>query len=155
GMATIAAAIGAKGLGSYIFRGVALSDTRLILLGAIPAACLALACDAALGAIERALDPARPRHDRSRTVLAGAAVLALLALACWRGWRARPSRARGESIVVGSKDGSEMITLGHMLAALVEAHTSTQVDRRFNLGGTLVCYNALKRGGLDVYVEYT
>ena len=36
GMATIAAAIGARGLGSYIFRGVALSDTRLILLGSVP-----------------------------------------------------------------------------------------------------------------------
>ena len=57
GMATIAAAIGAKGLGSYIFRGVSLSDTRLILLGSIPAAVLALACDAALGELERAARP--------------------------------------------------------------------------------------------------
>ena len=48
-----------------------------------------------------------------------------------------------------------MILLGHMLADLVEAETGLQVDRRFNLGGTLVCYNALKRGGLDAYVEYT
>ena len=67
GMATIAAAIGAKGLGSYIFRGVALSDTRLILLGSVPAALLALACDAALGEIERALDPTRPQASRIRT----------------------------------------------------------------------------------------
>ena len=48
-----------------------------------------------------------------------------------------------------------MIILGHMLADLVEAHTPIQVDRRFNLGGTLVCYNALRLGGLDAYVEYT
>jgi glycine betaine/choline ABC-type transport system substrate-binding protein len=48
-----------------------------------------------------------------------------------------------------------MILLGHMLADLVEAKTSIQVDRRFNLGGTLVCYNALRLGGLDAYVEYT
>ena len=48
-----------------------------------------------------------------------------------------------------------MILLGHMLADLVEAHTPIQVDRRFNLGGTLVCYNALRQGGLDAYVEYT
>ena len=48
-----------------------------------------------------------------------------------------------------------MILLGHMLADLVEAHTPIQVDRRFNLGGTLVCYNALRLGGLDAYVEYT
>ena len=48
-----------------------------------------------------------------------------------------------------------MILLGHMLADLVEAHAGVTVDRRFNLGGTLVCYNALRRGGLDAYVEYT
>ena len=48
-----------------------------------------------------------------------------------------------------------MILLGHMLAELVEAHTPIRVDRRFNLGGTLVCYNALRLGGLDAYVEYT
>src|SRR5205807_5610515 len=70
GMATIAAAIGAKGLGSYIFRGVSLADTRLILLGSIPAALLALACDASLGEVEHALDPGRPRRSRLRTALA-------------------------------------------------------------------------------------
>ena len=48
-----------------------------------------------------------------------------------------------------------MIVLGHMLADLVEDETGLEVDRQFNLGGTLVCYNALKRGGLDAYVEYT
>jgi glycine betaine/choline ABC-type transport system substrate-binding protein len=42
-----------------------------------------------------------------------------------------------------------------MLADLVEAETDLPVDRRFNLGGTLVCFNALKLGGLDAYVEYT
>ena len=74
GMATIAAAIGASGLGSYIFRGVALSDTRLILLGSVPAALLALACDAALGELERLLDPTRPRHSRLRGCIAALAV---------------------------------------------------------------------------------
>ncbi len=48
-----------------------------------------------------------------------------------------------------------MIVLGHMLADLVEDRTEFKVDRRFNLGGTLVCYNALRQGGLDAYVEYT
>ena len=62
GMATIAAAIGAKGLGTYIFRGISLADPRLILLGSVPAAILALACDAALGELERSLDPTRTRR---------------------------------------------------------------------------------------------
>jgi osmoprotectant transport system permease protein len=53
GIATIAAAVGAGGLGELIFRGVASVDNRLVLAGAIPAALLALAADAVLGLLER------------------------------------------------------------------------------------------------------
>src|ERR1700727_2603250 len=52
-IATIAAAVGAGGLGELIFRGVASVDNRLVLAGAIPAALLALGCDGALGLLER------------------------------------------------------------------------------------------------------
>jgi len=52
GIATIAAAVGAGGLGELIFRGVASVDNRLVLAGAIPAALLALAADAILGLLE-------------------------------------------------------------------------------------------------------
>jgi osmoprotectant transport system permease protein len=55
GIATIAAAIGAGGLGVYIFRGVATVDDTLLLAGAIPAALLALLADALLGFVERRL----------------------------------------------------------------------------------------------------
>jgi len=55
GVATIAAAIGAGGLGTFIFRGVAMVNDAVILAGAIPAALLALAADAALGVLERKL----------------------------------------------------------------------------------------------------
>jgi osmoprotectant transport system permease protein len=55
GIATIAAAIGAGGLGVYIFRGVAMVDDTLILAGAVPAAVLALLLDALLGLAERRL----------------------------------------------------------------------------------------------------
>jgi osmoprotectant transport system permease protein len=55
GLATIAAAIGAGGLGVLIYRGVAIVDHRLILAGAVPAALLALAADAGLGLFERRL----------------------------------------------------------------------------------------------------
>ncbi len=55
GVATIAAAIGAGGLGELIFRGVASVDNRLVLAGAVPAALLALAADAGLGWLERRL----------------------------------------------------------------------------------------------------
>ncbi len=59
GLATIAAAIGAGGLGVFIFRGVAMVDNRTILAGALPAAALALGADSLLGALERRLRPPR------------------------------------------------------------------------------------------------
>src|SRR5438034_608741 len=55
GLATIAAAIGAGGLGEFIFRGLAMVDNRVILAGAIPAAVLALLADLSLGWLERRL----------------------------------------------------------------------------------------------------
>jgi osmoprotectant transport system permease protein len=57
GLATIAAAIGAGGLGEFIFRGLAMVDNRVILAGAIPAALLALLADFGVGWIERRLQP--------------------------------------------------------------------------------------------------
>jgi osmoprotectant transport system permease protein len=155
GMATIAAAIGAKGLGSYIFRGISLSDPRLILLGSVPAALLALACDAALGELERRLDPTRPRRAGLRDTLAISATGGLIALGAYGAWSEAASAPRSSTIVVGSKDSAEPVILGHMLADLVEAHTPLKADRRLNLGGSLICFNALKQGGLDAYVEYT
>ena len=57
GLATIAAAIGAGGLGEFIFRGLAMVDNRVILAGAIPAAVLALLADVSVGWIEKRLQP--------------------------------------------------------------------------------------------------
>jgi osmoprotectant transport system permease protein len=57
GLATIAAAIGAGGLGEFIFRGLAMVDNRVILAGAVPAALLALLADVGVGWLERRLQP--------------------------------------------------------------------------------------------------
>jgi osmoprotectant transport system permease protein len=64
GLATIAAAIGAGGLGVLIYRGVAVVDHRLILAGAVPAALLALAADALLGVVESRFYPAGSAPQR-------------------------------------------------------------------------------------------
>jgi osmoprotectant transport system permease protein len=61
GLATIAAAIGAGGLGEFIFRGLAMVNNQVILAGAVPAALLAIAADAGLGWLEKRLSPARSR----------------------------------------------------------------------------------------------
>jgi osmoprotectant transport system permease protein len=60
GVATIAAAIGAGGLGEFIFRGIAMVDNNVILAGAIPAAAMALAADLGIGTIQKLVQ--RPRH---------------------------------------------------------------------------------------------
>jgi osmoprotectant transport system permease protein len=61
GVATIAAAIGAGGLGEFIFRGLAMVNNQVILAGAVPAAVLALSADVGLGALERRLGTLRLR----------------------------------------------------------------------------------------------
>ena len=69
GAATLAAFIGAGGLGDPIVEGLALADTRLVLSGAIPAAILALAVDGALAIIERRVRPAHLRESAPRAAV--------------------------------------------------------------------------------------
>jgi osmoprotectant transport system permease protein len=143
GTATIAAAIGGGGLGTYVFRGIATVDTRLILAGAIPAAALALMVDALLGGVERSRRPFRA----AAFLAAGVALTLALAVV-----KARPSSAA--AVVVGSKNFTEQVVLGEMVAALLESR-GFAVERKLNLGGTNLCHQGVLTGQLDVYVEYT
>ena len=148
GSATIAAAIGAGGLGQYIYRGLSMVDSTVILAGAIPAAILALAADGGLLWLERRLS-ARRRTSR-RPVGAAAAVLLMAAI----GAAVLAARDPG-TIVVGSKNFTEQLILGEIVAQTIERETGLPVQRRLNLGGTLICDRALLTGDIDVYVEYT
>ena len=58
-------------------------------------------------------------------------------------------------IRVGSKNFTEQLILGEIVAQAIERETGLKVERRLNLGGTLVCEQAMRAGDLDVYVEYT
>jgi osmoprotectant transport system substrate-binding protein len=62
---------------------------------------------------------------------------------------------RHDTIVVGSKNFTEQIVLAELFAQQIEAHTSLKVERKVNLGGTLICHQALLAGKIDVYPEYT
>jgi osmoprotectant transport system permease protein len=150
GSATIAAAIGAGGLGQYIYRGLSMVDTTVILAGAIPAAVLALTVDGALLWLERQLSPRRRAGSR-RMAVTVAGSFAVLALG---GLLAMAARASGV-IVVGSKNFTEQLILGEIVAQTIERDTGLSVRRRLNLGGTLICDRALLTGDIDVYVEYT
>lgn len=61
----------------------------------------------------------------------------------------------GDKITIGSKDFGESIILGEMFSQLIEAQTDLKVDRKLNLGGTFVCFEAIKKGDIDIYAEYT
>ncbi len=79
--------------------------------------------------------------------LATLACLLLLLTGC--------GRERGRTIVVGSKNFTEQIILAEILAQEIEARTALRVERRVNLGGTLICHQALRAGEIDLYAEYT
>jgi osmoprotectant transport system permease protein len=150
GSATIAAAIGAGGLGEYIYRGLSMVDTTVILAGAIPAAALALVVDGALLWLERQLS-ARRRSRRRWPAIAAAVGLSAVVLVS----SGIAARRAGGAIVVGSKNFTEQIILGELLAQTIEQEAGLPVDRRLNLGGTIICDRALLAGDIDVYVEYT
>src|SRR2546423_646786 len=155
GIATIAAFIGAGGLGVYIQRGLRQYDDNLILAGAIPAALLALAADAGIGIIESRLDVRRraARGARKKSVLRrfawaalALAVAAGLAVAAWR------SAARAD-VVVGSKDFTESVILAELVSQMLEAR-GLKVERRYDLGGNIT-HDSLVAGRIDAYPEYT
>jgi len=60
-----------------------------------------------------------------------------------------------QAIVIGCKSNTEQHILAEMLAQLIEKKTEITVVRRFNLDGSTICFNALKSGNIDLYVEYT
>jgi len=149
GTATVAAAVGAGGLGEYIFRGLSMVDSTMILAGAIPAALLALAADGALTWTERRLRPTARRQKA--TALAVASVLFVLLLAVVMG---RAIGSGPDTIVVASKNFTEQIILGELLSQVLE-RDGIEVTRKLNLGGTFICDRALRAGDVDVYAEYT
>ena len=63
--------------------------------------------------------------------------------------------SRFDRIVIGSKNFTESLMLGELLAQQIEAHTHLKVERRFYLAGTYICQQALLAGRIDIYPEYT
>jgi osmoprotectant transport system permease protein len=152
GIATIAAAIGGGGLGVFIFRGISTVNNQLILAGAIPAAFIALGADLALGRLEKQLTKYTDKKvtfNRQFAVILGIVTLLLLGIITFAYQQTSPT------ITIGSKNFTEQVILGELLAQQIESHTNLKVDRRFNLGGTFICHEAVKAGKIAGYVEYT
>ncbi|MEH7502057.1 glycine betaine ABC transporter substrate-binding protein [Neobacillus drentensis] len=158
GLMTIAAFVGAGGLGYLVFSGVQTVDNYMILAGAIPACILALLIDFIVGKLESSFSYTSKQTTASKAgktpkkiMISFACILLIIA-----GAFTVYSKANAEDkIVIGSKNFSEQMILGNMLADLVENKTDIQVERKLNLGGSQVAFSALKNGDIDMYVEYT
>ncbi len=165
GVATIAAAVGAGGLGTYIFRGLRQNDNNLLLAGAIFSALLALFVDFALGQIEKIYQLKNLRNEtsanRRKFVAVSAAVFVGLIFAvpfiADSKFQISNSKSDGENskqtIRVGSKDFTESVILAEIIAQMLEKR-GINVERQFELGGNLA-HDALLSDNLDVYPEYT
>ena len=70
----------------------------------------------------------------------------LLCLCCGR---------KDDHIVVGSKNYTEQVILGEMIAQQIERKTALKVERKLNMGGSFICHNAITAGEIDIYAEYT
>ena len=83
------------------------------------------------------------------------AVVALLIVSLMSLFSLSCSQSHPDRIVIGSKNFTESLILGELMAQQIEAHTSLKVERRFYLAGTYICQQAVLAGRIDTYPEYT
>src|SRR5215471_1751697 len=96
------------------------------------------------------LDCCRGARDGGATKMNRRSFFTGLAALCLAGCSPRERRAS-----VGTKNFTEQLVLGELLAQVLEARISIPVERRFYLAGTYICQQAILAGRIDVYVEYT
>lgn len=156
GVTTIAAAVGAGGLGVYIFRGLRQYDNNLLLAGAVASALLALMADFLLGLLEQRFKfDGRPQKIAIfQKVLIGIIAICTIAgvVLSFRS-KSTVTNDQGKRVVIASKDFTESIILAEIAAQMMEAR-GVSVERRFELGGNLP-HEALLSGKADLYPEYT
>lgn len=144
GTTTLAALIGAGGLGDLILLGIDRNNGQLILLGAIPAAILALIFDFGLRGISKL------SYKKS---LIAFIVIILIALAIVLA----PlfNKSSDDTLVIGGKLGAEPEILINMYQILIEDETDLKVELEPGLGKTSFVFNALQSGDIDIYPEFT
>ncbi|WP_404804120.1 osmoprotectant update ABC transporter permease/substrate-binding subunit OpuFB [Lysinibacillus sp. S1] len=144
GTATLAALIGAGGLGDIILLGIDRNNTALILIGAIPAAILALIFDVALKKLESL------SFKKTITTLSLISLAALVMI-----FFPLLSSKQQDEIVIAGKLGAEPEILINMYKLLIEQETDLTVTLKPGLGKTSFVFNALKSGSIDIYPEFT
>ena len=144
GTATLAALIGAGGLGSFILLGIDRNNASLILIGALSSAFLAIAFNLLLKWMEKA---------KLRTIFAAFAVMVIgLGVSYTPSLLAKPEK---ENLVIAGKLGPEPEILANMYKILIEEKTDMTVTVKPNFGKTTFLYEALKKGDIAIYPEFT
>ncbi len=144
GTATLAALIGAGGLGDIILLGIDRNNTTLIVLGAIPAAILALVFDVLLRSLEKL--------SYKKSMLMISTILAMGLLIIITPFILKEQK---EEIIIAGKLGSEPEILINMYKLLLENDTDLEVVLKPGLGKTSFVFNALKAESIDIYPEFT
>ncbi|RDU37163.1 glycine/betaine ABC transporter permease [Neobacillus piezotolerans] len=144
GTATIAALIGAGGLGDIILLGIDRNDYSLIVLGAIPSALLAILFDGLLRQFERL---------SFKKLVAGVGTFALVALLIIASTFFKGGEQK--DLVIAGKLGSEPEILINIYKLLIENDTDLHVELKPGLGGTSFVFNALKSKSIDIYPEFS
>lgn len=162
GLMTMAAFIGAGGLGHLVFSGIRTVNNNQILGGAIPACLLALLVDFLIGLVEKLVTPISLQKGennikkKKRTLQKGVLMGAMVAVVAIFFFTGKDTLADAQKVLkLGSKDYTEQSILSNLVAELIEENTEIVVDRKFDLGGTQVCFSALNQGDIDMYVEYS
>ena len=144
GTATLAALIGAGGLGSFILLGIDRNNASLILIGALSSAFLAIAFNLLLKWMEKA---------KLRTIFAAFAVMVIgLGVSYTPSLLAKPEK---ENLIIAGKLGPEPEILANMYKILIEENTDMTVTVKPNFGKTTFLYEALKKGDIAIYPEFT
>ena len=144
GTATLAALIGAGGLGSFILLGIDRNNASLILIGALSSAFLAIAFNLLLKWMERA---------KLRTIFTAFAVI-ILGLGASYAPNIIPHKEK-DNLVIAGKLGPEPEILANMYKILIEENTDMTVTVKPNFGKTTFLYEALKKGDIAIYPEFT
>ena len=148
-LTSIAAYIGAGGLGTAIFRGISTNNMAMVLVGSILTALLAVAVDLLLGVVERRVRRQRSERSRRHTLIGfGVAVIALI------GGTAFSSMQQQDTIRVTSKAFTEQLVMGEILSQYVDENTDYNIELT-SAAGTSTIQPGLESGEYDMYVEYT
>ncbi|XZF77749.1 ABC transporter permease/substrate-binding protein [Bacillus sp. AL-1R] len=145
GTATIAALIGAGGLGSLILLGIDRNDMNLIIIGAIPSALLAIMFDFILRLIEKKSFKSFSLRIITASFILLALLFSPLTIKSWN----------KTELVIAGKLGAEPEIIMNMYKLMIEDETNLNVEVKPNFGKTTFVFNALKKGDIDIYPEYT